>query len=294
MDMFLFSKRVTKGVFIILLFIPNIVSAQTTLRDFEAEKDTLYRYFDNIIQKTFPIEKEIEIAMQFRYIVPASKTNKLAYFIKERERRKACYDYIYKRAIKKRVLCKMEIDSVYRDSINSILIPVRGNRISGDNISLVLQLSPIIKLDKDQFRYLLDKAIAMARSLSVDPRKNIWNEEMDLIRNVLSSEQLDCFFRNKNAESLTKEIDEGWRKIVNAGYREEIDSVTEFPKAYAYYSERRKIKDLFRYHSSSQRKHLAELDKQKPLFVKMIESIDRAEREMNRNREKNVGKEFVW
>ena len=105
-------------------------------------------------------------------------------------------------------------------------------------------------------------------------------------------------WRNKNGEKTTKEVDKGWQRLVDAGLAEQLDSATEIPRAYIYYHERQKIKDIFRYYGTPQKKNLAELDNRKPAMVRMIETLDNETRiiEQNKQKEKNktVGKEFVW
>ncbi len=278
------------GIVSALVFVP--VSSQAQLRKIATEEDTLRTHFMDIVKAVYPIEKECEVALRLKYCVPKDKTRKVAYYIKERERRKACYNYIYKDSILTRVLSKLEIDSIYRDSINSVLIPAKGNRISGDNVSLALYLSPVLKLDDAQYHYIMERALAMARVLYKDPRTNVWNEEMNLLKKTLTPEQLDYFFLNKNSDILTKEIDEGWQKIVDAGLSEQIDSAIEVPRAYFYYHERHKIKDIYRNNGTPQKKNLAELEKHKPVMVKMLETIE--EKERKQKKEKTIGKEFVW
>lgn len=273
-------------------------SAQSSLRQVEAEEDTLHEHFMDIAKTVYPVEKECEVALYLKYNVPKNKARKMAYYIKERERRKACYNYIYKDSILTRVRCKLEMDSIYRDSINTLLIPVKGNRISGDNISLALMLSATLELDDAQYQYMMEKALAMARQLYQDPRSNVWNEEMDVLKKTLTPKQFNSFFLNKNGEKTTKEVDKGWQRLVDAGLAEQLDSATEIPRAYIYYHERQKIKDIFRYYGTPQKKNLAELDNRKPAMVRMIETLDNETRiiEQNKQKEKNktVGKEFVW
>lgn len=93
-------------------------------------------------------------------------------------------------------------------------------------------------------------------------------------------------------------MDEGWQKIVDEGLSAQLDSAKEMHLAFIYYQKRQKIKDIFRYYGTSQKKYLAELDKNRPLLVKMIDAIDQkrraAEKEKSQKNNKTVGKEFVW
>lgn len=273
----------------------SVVFGQASLRLTKTEEDTLRVHYMDIVKVSYPVEKECEVALQLKYKVPKEKSRKLAYYVKERERRKACYNYIYRDSLFKRVRCKMEMDSVYRDSINTLLIPVEGNNITGDNISLALMLSSILKLDKAQYRYIMEEALSMARLLYRNPRANVWNDEMNILKRILTPEQLDRFFLNKNSKVITNEVDKGWKRIVGAGLAEQLDSAKEVPRAYLYYHKRQKIKDMFRYYGTSQKNNLAELDKHKPLMVRMLDKLNKDEKIIiQKETNKKVGKEFVW
>lgn len=291
------TKIKTKILLGITLFMTSLsVSAQTDFRNISVE-DTLRKHFMEIANFTYPVENECIVELGLKYKIPKNKTNKLSYFVKERERRKACYNYVYKDSVLARVRCKLEIDSIYRDSINTLLIPVLGNKISGDNISLVLAHRKWVGLDDAQYDYLMDKALAMARKIYINPRVNVWNEEMDVLRKTLTSKQLSMFFYDKNGRTVTNEINNGWKKLVEAGLAQQLDSVKEISDAIRYLHEQKKIKDIFRYYGTSQKKYLAELDKHKPPMIQMLVTLEKKEREALRNKQRksnNVGKEFAW
>ena len=234
--------------------------------------------------------------MRLAYNVPFERMDKLFTFIKNREMRKYCYNTIYADSILKRVMCKMEIDSLYRDSINTVLIPLSENKISGENISYALRSSEALQLDKAQYDYMMDKAVDMARRIHKDRTLNVWNEEMDVLRKSLTSKQLTYFFVIKNLDKVSADIDNGWKKLVNAGLAAQLDSAKEFPLAFKYYQEWYKIKDIYRYYGTSQKKYIAELEKHKPAMVQMIATLDKNEREQKKNKQKTktIGKEFVW
>lgn len=290
------EKQMLLGLLSALLCLP--VSAQMSFRQIGAEEDTLNVRFVEITNRAFPVENECVVELGLKFQVPKNARRKLAYYIKERERRKICYNYIYGDSILKRVRCKMELDSIYRDSINTLLIPVEGNKLSGDNVSLALRLRKLLKLDDAQYQFLMENALVLARRIYMDPRTNVWNEDVDALRKGLSPQQLSNFFMTKNAKSATEELDRGWQRLVDAGLSEELDSVKEFPSAYAFFQERLRIKDMYRYHGTSQKKYLAELYKHKPAMVRMLEALDKMENERKKKKQKennsNINKDFVW
>lgn len=260
-------------------------------------EESFMRNKSSDIQKAIAdIGYESSIEMRLTYNVPFDKMNQLTALIKKREMRKLCYNTIYADSLLKRVVCKMEIDSLYRDTINTILIPLPNSRISGENISLALQNSKSLRLDDAQYDNMMEQAVGMARQIRKNRTLNVWNWEMEVLRKTLTPDQLTYFFVIKNLDKVSAEIDNGWKKLADAGLTEQLDSIKEFPLAFRYYQEYYKIKDLYRYYGTSQKKHIAELEKRKPAMVQLLATLDKntREQEKNKHKTKTIGKEFVW
>lgn len=260
-------------------------------------EESFMRNKSSDIQKAIAdIGYESSIEMRLTYNVPFDKMNQLTALIKNREMRKLCYNTLYADSLLKRVMCKMEIDSLYRDSINTILIPLPNSRISGENISLALQNSKSLRLDDAQYDNMMEQAVGMARQIRKNRTLNVWNLEMEVLRKTLTPDQLTYFFVIKNLDKVSTEVDNGWKKLADAGLTEQLDSIKEFPLAFRYYQEYYKIKDLYRYYGTSQKKHIAELEKRKPAMVQLLATLNKStrEQEKNKHKTKTIGKEFVW
>ena len=261
----------------------------------EAEGRVYQAHADEILPRVNYRHDELMLEIHAHNVCSPSKDEKLGQYLLQRELRKACYDYIWPDSVRQRVLMKMRIDTQYQDSIDMLLIPEYYNRISGDNISYALHARRAVRMDSTQYDYLMGKALDMAHRLRNNPRLNVWNEEMEILTKTLTKEQLDRFFRDKNARSVTKEMHAGWKRLVDAGLAEQLDSVNDMARAYYYFQERQKIKDLYRYNGTAQRKHLAELDKSMPTMIRMLDGLDKKARLDNEEKKnKTVGKEFVW
>lgn len=261
----------------------------------KAEGRVYQAHADEILPRVSYRHDELMLETHARYVCSPSKDEKLGQYLFQREIRKACYDYIWPDSVRLRSLAKMRVDTQYQDSIDMLLIPEYYNRISGDNISYALHAKRAVRMDSTQYDYLMGKALDMAHRLRRNPRLNVWNEEMEILTKTLTKEQLDRFFRDKNARSVTKEMQAGWKRLTDAGLAEQLDSVNDMARAYYYFQERQKIKDLYRYNGTTQRKHLAELNKSMPTMIKMLDGLDKKARiEENERNNKTVGKEFVW
>lgn len=287
------KRKILLSIAIALIY--SVASAQS-LRKLNIEEDFIQNVSPDIQKAITDIGYESSLEMRLTYNVPFNKMNQLMEFFKNRERRKLCYNTIYENSLLKRVMCKMEIDSLYRDSINTILIPLPNSRISGENISFALQNSKSLWLDGAQYESLMDQAVDMARQIRKDRTLNVWNREMEVLRKTLTVDQLNYFFVIKNLDKVSAEIDNGWKKLSEAGLTEQLDSIKEFPLAFRYYQEYYKIKDLYRYYGTSQKKHIAELEKHKPAMVQSLATLDKniREQEKNKHKTKTIGKEFVW
>lgn len=280
-----------------MAFISIKAMALSTLILPQEEKDSLNDHYSVILKEAIFCAREKVVELQMKYNIPEYLVGRLFYYLKEREQRKLCYNYIYKKSVMKRVCCKLEIDSIYRDSINTLLIPIQGNRISGENISLVLHYSQTLNLDNAQYQYIMDKALEFARLIYKNPQVNIWNDEINFLRNTLTTKQITNYFFNKNAEVVSKEIKNGWNRLIDAGLTELLDSAEDVRLAYLYYQNYHRIKDVYRYYGTSQKKYLAELNKAMPPMVKALETLDNKEKAEEKKQVKNnnnIGKEAVW
>ena len=232
--------------------------------------------------------------LEKRYIVPKEGYMKLEHYVMNRELKYICQDFLYKDSFGKRVYDKIAVENIYRDSINSILIPQYENHISGDNVSMALYYGKSLRLDSTQYSYIMTKAIDMARRIYRDHRVNVWNEEMDVLKKTLDKKQLRSFFVNKNSGIVTLEFNRAWKKLKEAGLTEQLDSAKDANDAINYMFNRQMIKDLYRSYGTPQKKYLAELDKNKPKMMSMLEGLEKKARMKEEEKTKTVSKEFVW
>lgn len=277
-------------VFALLTSVANAIEYDCTPQEMEIfQKDSV-----RIKYETDFAAEEMIVRWKKRYIIPQEKFGQLEYFVKNCEFRKVCQNHLYADTLQKRVESKMATDEMYRDSIFTLLIPISANKISGDNICLALQLAKFLRLDASQYDYLMDKALDMAHRIAKNRTLNVWNEEMELLRNTLTEGQQTMFFYKKNAQGAKNDVDLGWSKLDKANLTGQLDSVKDKKEATLYYIERRRIKDIYRYYGTSQKKHLAELSKYMPKMVLMLDALDKKNRMTERKNRNDIGKEFTW
>ena len=238
---------------------------------------------------------EESMAIRLTYDMRSENIPWLEYYMLNRELWKAKCDSLYPDDLRLRMKYKLYIDRLYRDSVNTCIIPSLTNKVSGENVSKALYWEKALLLDSAQHDTIMEHALEMARRLHKDPRTNVWEDDIKTIVTVLDEKQQKRYFRFKNARVVTKDMDKAWQRICEAGLAEQLDSAVAMNQAFTYYHELYRIKDIYRNHGQQRRRYIAELDKHKPQMLKMLDGLDKQAR-MDEEEKKSpvVGKEFVW
>ncbi|MBR6192145.1 MAG: hypothetical protein IKQ68_08320 [Prevotella sp.] len=261
----------------------------------QQEMDVMKDHSNEILGRALYLADEATMQTHLMYRVKKKDEAQLARYIREREIRKACYDFVYPDSLKRRVVSKMSIDETYADSINTILLRANNKNISGENMTLAVFWSEELELDTAQQTLIMEKALDIARRLRREPRLNVWNEEMNVVKTTFTPRQTDKFFYIKHSQDIAKEINDGWKRLEEAGLTAELDSAQEVLRMRMYLTQQRKIKDIWRYYGTPQKKNLAELAKEKPQMQMMLDALDKKKKiEEEEKKNKTIGKEFVW
>lgn len=275
----------------IVATLTQVAIAQTGIGQTDEERAAAEKHKKELSERSRLNGEEAFATLCIKYYVPKSKSKELSELLMLREQRKAAYDYIHEESPVKRAKAKLAIDSAFQDSIDVRLIPFNKG-ISGENISFAMRLMPILNLDEAQRSYIAQKALDIAHQLRINPRKNVWNDEINALRQTLNTEQLDCFFTHKNAGKVTSLMRQTWNKLNEANMTAKLDSARDCAQTYMYYLEQQKINDIYRFYGTSKKKYLAELSKRMPEMVRLYDSLGKRKR--IEARKKEVGKEYVW
>jgi len=278
-----------KSFFLFMVFFPMVgtMSAQTTkMSELEYELTDSQKV---LVQKTAYENAEDKYAeMTMKYYVPQIVTSDLYQLVLNQEKNKACCSVVYKHDLIKRVKSKLVVDSLYKDSIYTILIPF--NNISGENIGFALRLCQRGLCKKAQQDKIMTKALELAHSLDINPRKNVWNEEIDFLEEILDKKQLKTFFELKTLDKINNDCRNAWKNLKEAGFSEQVDSAAEGGLVYAYFEEVNQINEQYKYRENFKNKNLGELYKHRPYAIRLLDGIY----EKKHVEENNVGSEFVW
>ena len=282
-----------KRLFVCLLFgLTAIVAGAQSWEPSEQEISVLLAHYDELKARAHAARDEVFADFCLRYNVPKTSRQKLKQWLTIREERKAICNYLYPDSVIRRVKAKRAIDELYQDSIDIIMIPYNAY-ISGENLSYALKAVPALALDSAQYEYLRQQALDVAHQLRKNPRQDVWGQEMKVIENTLTIEQLNRFFILKNGALVSQKTRKAWNRLQEAGLTEELDSAAEYPRAFLYYSEQQKIMDLYKKNNNLRKKNLTELSRQMPLAVKMLDALEKQQKR-NETRQQEVSKEYVW
>ena len=242
----------------------------------------------------FKVGEEI-FRLKAKYKVPSLVADKVKRLITVREMRCFCQNYIYPDSPAKRVYAKMDIENLYQDSIDMLIIPFNTNKISGENISYALRLDQILRMDSTQQKKLMDKAIELAHKMRADREVNVWNEEIDFLQENLTNEQMQVLFNYKNSSIVYNKIVQDWIRLKKEGLTQQLDSAKEMSAAAHFYNIKERLMAIYKFKPSIRKKSLTELNKQMPAIVKMVDALDKKEKMAARKKEEDyVGNDFVW
>lgn len=238
---------------------------------------------------------EEAMAVRLTYNMRREAIPALEHFMLNRESLKAKCDSLFPDNLRERMKRKVRIEQIYRDSVNTVIIPSLTNKVSGENLSKALYWQEALNLTPVQYSSMMEKALELARQLHANPHVDVWEDDIKTILSTLDEKQQRRYFHFKNALAVTQDMNKAWKRVVDAGLAEQLDSVAAMNQAFDYYHELYRIKDIYRNHGQARRKAVAELDKHKPQMLKMLDALDKQKR-MDEEEKKTpvVGKEFVW
>lgn len=279
-----------KQMFCLLMgFAVTVANAQ--LLPSSEEASLLAEHQQDLAMQAKIASEEAYEELCIKFDVPRVKKQHLTMLLENRELRKLAYNYVYPNSAYKRVRSRVSIDSLFQDSIDLVLIPFNGS-IAGENMSYVLKAGKACQLDDAQRKHIEQQALNMARQLRKNPRANVWKQEMSVLRKTLTEEQQRRFFSLKNGKKVGTKLKEDWAKLCDNGLAAELDSIKDRAKAGKYYNLQYQIMDLYKYDNSARKRHLAELSKQMPQWVKLVDALEKRKRVDARKKE--VSKDFVW
>ncbi|MBO4597071.1 MAG: hypothetical protein J5676_04220 [Bacteroidaceae bacterium] len=282
----MYKKIILNTTFILLC---GVVHAQELINS-NAENVTLRQYRNDIESSAQENAAEEFGIYVLNYNIKKNISKQFFDLLYRKNMRKACYNFIYKEDFSKRIKAKVEIDRLYNDSTDILLIP--DNNISGEHVSLVLRAQDHLGLNEQQIQDFQDKALDMDHRIRSNRRVDLWDEEISFLKSKLSPIQFKVFFDIKNGKKIIESTKRVWEKLKDENLTVHIDSITECEKTNNFFAEKYMIEDVYKNHLSSKKKMLSDLNRQKPLLLKMADGLDK-QRKNDITKKINSGN-FVW
>lgn len=223
-----------------------------------------------------------------KYQIPNQEVLKVRKLLSNCEKLKAIASIVYRDTVEKRVNAKMKIDEMYKDSIYEILIPC--NSISGENLGFALNLCKRGLCKPEQEAILMKKALDIAHKLESWPGQNVWNEEMDILKKVLTKDQLNAFFELKNLDKNNQDYNNAWKQLEDGGLAEQLNKDTDGKELLMYIEEENKLRTLYKYRDDLRQENLNELYKHQPYAIRLLSGLN-AKKNVE---ERKIGSEFIW
>ncbi len=270
-----------------------VAKAQSVLRP-ESEQAIKQEKLEAINEQAKIASSEDFANLCISYKVMKKFSPRLKEILSEREQRKACYNYIYSNAPYKRARAKMEIDSLYQDSIDIRLIPYNKN-ISGEYMSIALFEEKTLRLDSAQYNAIKRCALDLAHRLRKNPKLDTWPEERQVITTSLSPKQVEKLLVRKNGKKIAEDFHKAWNRLKEAGLTQQLDSVSDGALAVVYLEKSYVIKDLYQRDKRARRAAMTQLDKRKPIIMRLLDGLNKKEAlEKKEENQQSIGKDFVW
>ena len=225
------------------------------------------------------------------YVVTPNRREPIAKLCQLAEIRKYASNYLYPDSTE-RIRHKRELESLFRDSINAILIPLNPN-LTGRATGYALMMRRHLDLSPEKQDTLMEYALDYARRLHENPCANFAREEMDMLIKDLDAEQLTQALNAKNSATARLRSQQLWRAIVEAKLDVAQDSTAQVHRAYKYYNQELYIFDYFVEQPKQLRANLDDLYRHKPTIVKLYEGIGMRQEVIEKHAEK-VGDEYAW
>ena len=264
--------------------------AQTEITDSLKQQVWTEHFAEMVVPVSFLAEDEF-VSLHKSYLMTSEQEAKIHEYCYNKEREKYLLNYMPV-SVGQRLEEKNCIDSLYRDSINSVLIPFNPH-ITGQTIGTVFRNAPYIHLTDEKYQTLMQQALGFARKLYRNPCAYIAREEMDVLRKELTHEQLENIINWKNSKEARAKAVYLWQNVCDSEDISRADSTDQTNRAYLYYLKEMYIRDYYVGEKELIDNNLNDLYARKPKVVRIYEAKGMQKLVEKRHQER-VGSEFAW
>ena len=239
------------------------------------EKELLQTYESELKQSTQMAFEDKFVGYMLRYGLDweGKEANQLNQILYQQELRKQMCDYYIPQDPLKRFQKKRSIEGEYEEAIYKIL--ALHDNMGLPNLFLAIYNKEPLKLSESQFEAIQSKMLQMRRQVKNNPGKYYWGDELITLEETLNGEQLDHYFRIKNAGKATRFSKVIWQRLKEAGMTNDLDSTSSFARIYVHQVKILQATDMYWNDETKKREAWAAIDKYAPVEIRRTYSISR-------------------
>lgn len=264
-----------KKGFLMAAFIGLAVLANAQYKGYTSqEKALLQTHNEELTKSTTLIAEELwyKNISGFKMDADAEDSKQLYNLIYERELRKQMCNIYLEQNYKERQMKKQSIDREYEDTICRIMAPYWNMGLP--NLYTAILNRRGLELTNAQYNNLVTNMIRL-KPLAEKSYNSLWGEELKVLQEVLDGDQIDKYFRAKNARIATRDSRIFWQRLKDAGMANDLDSAAAVAKIFIHRLKIMQASDTYWNNEAKKREAWKAIDYYAPLEVRRIYSVDR-------------------
>ena len=253
------------------------------------EKNLLRIYNKDLKKSTQLIAEELwyEKVTSFSINSESEDAIKLFDLIYERELRKQMTHFYLSDNLKERFQDKRNIDQEYEDTICRIMAPYWNMGLP--NLYKAVQYRKGLNLSNEQYNTIVTNMIRL-KPKAEKTKGDMWGDELTVLQEVLDGDQLDTYFRAKNARIATRDSKIFWERLKDEGMANDLDSTSAVSRIFIHRLKIMQASDLYWNDENKKREAWNAIDRYAPLEMRRVYSVDRK----NRAKKQGYKGSFNW
>ena len=223
----------------------------------------------------------------FKMDKDSEDAKRLYRLIHEREMLKQLCDISSKKDVQERILKKKAIDQQYEDTICRVMAPYWNMGLP--NLYTAILNRKGLKLSEMQFHNLVTHMIRL-KPKAENTRENMWGDELQALQEILNGDQLDYYFRAKNARIATRDSKIFWERLKDEGMANDLDSTAAVSRIFVHRLKILQASDIYWNNEAKKREAWNAIDRYAPLEMRRVYSVDRK----NRAKKQGYKGSFNW
>ncbi|MBQ8361391.1 MAG: hypothetical protein IJX44_05510 [Bacteroidaceae bacterium] len=264
-----------KKVFLMATFLGVAVLGNAQYKEFNPQEKNLLRiHNEELTKSTALIAEELwyKNVKSFNMNAEAEDSKRLYQLIYERELRKQMCNIYLKDNLNYRYEKKSSIDQEYEDTICRVMAPYWNMGLP--NLYTAILNRKGLGLTDTQYNDIVTNMIRL-KPVAERSYNSLWGEELKALQETLDNEQIDIYFRAKNARIATRDTKIFWQRLKDAGMTNDLDSTVAVAKIFVHRLKIMQAADLYWNNEAKKREAWKAIDYYAPLEMRRVYSIDR-------------------